>query len=321
MKLDLPRPGIKIAAQPEKELRPQAVIRVQRVQGLILRTVTVHLVDRDQKRRAATTLLEVLDSLPLRHQGGRVVDCHRLKIRQLVATMHLEDLEGQEGQRVRPRTATMRQVGPEHQVDQGLKHQTATVHPVDLVAQLDLGQKQQAVMMLLVDLEDQTGQGVRMLRHQGTKLEAGIILMGMLDHRPPLGFTLHHRILATLKPLAVIKVQVGPELARHQASPDNQVEATVHQEKVTVGQPAKAWVAIMTQKDLGRVLVGLALVLKILTVTMTLRATMGELCQSRRVMEVLQGRETQLCFREASMTSMSPQVLLKSTEPLWKMME
>ena len=174
-----------------------------------------------------------------------------------MATMHLEDLEGREGQRVQPRTATMRQVDPVDQVDQGLRLRTAMVHPVDLTGQVDLRQKQQEGMMLLVD-------------------PARKILMGMLDHRPPLDFTLHRRILAQFKPLAVIKVQVGLALTRSQASPDNQLKAMVHQEKVTMRQ---AWVAIMIQRDLGRLLVGWALVLKILTVTMTLRPTTGELCQ------------------------------------------
>ena len=73
----------------------------------------------------------------MRHQGGRVVDCHCLKMRQLMTTMHLEDLEGQEDLGLRPLTATMHQVDLEDQVDLGLRQQTATV---DLIAQLDLVQ-------------------------------------------------------------------------------------------------------------------------------------------------------------------------------------
>ena len=67
--------------RPEKELRHQAVTRVQMVRGLILPIVTVHLVDQDQRQKAVTTLLEVLDSLLIRHQEGRVADYHSLKIR------------------------------------------------------------------------------------------------------------------------------------------------------------------------------------------------------------------------------------------------
>ena len=283
--------------QPEKELRLQVAILVQMVQGLVLLIVTMHLVDQDQKRQAATTLLEVLDSLQeglqpdlglvhqgvMKHQGGRVVDCHCLKMRQLMTTMHLEDLEGREELGLRPLTATMHQVDLEDQVDLGLRQQTATV---DLIAQLDLVQKQQAAMMLLVDLEDQIDLGVKVLRHQGTilrrvtpiaKPQAG--KMGIVDHRPPLGFTLHLLILAELKPLAVIKVQADLELAKLQASPDNLVEATEHQEKVMKRRPVKAWEATMTRKVLALVLAGLALVLTIPRVTMTSKTTMGELCQ------------------------------------------
>ena len=139
--------------------------------------------------------------------------------------------------------------------------------------------------MLLVDLEDQIDLGVKVLRHQGiilhlvvtpiVKPQAG--KMGIVDRRQPLGFTLHLLILAELKPLAVIKVQADLELAKLQASPDNLVEATEHQEKVMKRRPVKAWAAITARKVLDLVPAGLALVLKILRVTVTSKTTMGEL--------------------------------------------